>query len=435
MATIGIRREDKHEWEARVPLTPDGVRGLVAEGVAVKVQPSSIRAFSDDDYRQAGAEVGEDLSACDVVFAVKEVPTSLLRPGGSYVFFSHTIKGQAHNMPLLKRIIEQGCTLIDYERIVDDEGRRLVFFGHHAGLAGMIDSLHVLGKRLQALGHTTVFAELPMAHAFKDLDEARQAVRQLGERLAAEPLPAALAPFILGFAGYGNVSRGAQEIYDLLPVEEVAPEQLPTLLEASDPPRDRLYKVVFKERHLVEPCAEGSPFELQEYYQHPERYRSIFAPQLRRLSMLINAIYWTDAYPRLVESAALRTWFTEEPVPRLLAIGDISCDIEGAVQCTVKATTPGSPAYVYDPVDGSVHDGVEGRGLVMMTTDCLPCELPRESSTAFTEALAPFAASIARADLSGSLLQSGLPAPIRRATLVWRGELCEDFRYLESFLP
>ncbi len=430
MSDLGIRREDKHEWERRVPLTPEAVRGLVAEGLAVTVQPSPIRAFGDDDYRAAGATVAEELIGSKVVFAVKEIPARLLRRDGAYVFFSHTIKGQAHNMPLLRRLMELGCTLIDYEKITDASGRRLVLFGYHAGLAGMIDTLAVTGQRLAALGHANPFASLQLAHRYADLDAARAALGAAGEALKAAPLPEALRPFVVGFAGYGNVSRGAQEILALLPTEEVSPAALQALVEAGDAPGDRVYKVVFKEEHLVEPRGD-EPFELQTYYQHPERFRSIFAPQLHRLNVLINAIYWTEAYPRLVEREALRS---HTGPSRLQVIGDISCDIEGAVECTLKATTPGAPAYVYDPATGSATDGVEGPGIAMMTTDCLPCELPRESSAAFSAALAPLAGAIARADYSGACEDAGLPPEIARATILWRGQLRPDYAYLEEFL-
>nr|HPM25254.1 hypothetical protein [Phycisphaerae bacterium] len=135
---IGIRREDKSQWEARVPLVPADVRVLIQEhGLAVQVQSSPIRRFAEAEYRAAGATIVDDLRACPIILGVKEIPPRYFEPGKTYVFFSHTIKGQPANMPMLKRLLELGCTLIDYERIVDEHGRRLVFFGRFAGLAGM----------------------------------------------------------------------------------------------------------------------------------------------------------------------------------------------------------------------------------------------------------------------------------------------------------
>ncbi|MEE8478647.1 MAG: hypothetical protein V3S42_01430, partial [Candidatus Neomarinimicrobiota bacterium] len=137
---IGIRREDKNEWEARVPLIPSDVKKLANDGIKVILQPSPIRIFSDQEYIDVGAMISEDLSSCSVILAVKEIPINFIEKGKTYVFFSHTIKGQDYNIPLLQKMIDEKTQLIDYERIVDEKGQRLIFFGRHAGLAGMIDS-------------------------------------------------------------------------------------------------------------------------------------------------------------------------------------------------------------------------------------------------------------------------------------------------------
>jgi alpha-aminoadipic semialdehyde synthase len=146
---IGIRREDKNKWERRVPLTPAHVAQLIRDyTLRILIQPSTIRVFSDEEYTAAGAAVQEDLSPAGIVLAVKEIPVELLQPGKTYLFFSHTIKGQSYNMPLLRRLLELNCQLIDYERVVNEQNRRLIFFGEHAGMAGMIDTLSALGQRL-----------------------------------------------------------------------------------------------------------------------------------------------------------------------------------------------------------------------------------------------------------------------------------------------
>jgi len=433
--TIGIRREDKHEWERRVPLTPSAVRGLTdGEDLRVVLQPSPIRVFEDDEYVVAGAEIREDLSAADVVFAVKEIPDDLFDRRGAYVFFSHTIKGQPHSMPMLRRMMELECTLIDYERIVDEAGRRLVFFGQNAGRAGMIDTLWLAGRRLEAQGVDTPFRQLRLSHQYAGLREAKQAVAEVGQTIRRSGLPAELTPFVCGFTGYGNVSLGAQEIFDLLQGETVAPAELASIESKTAAAHDRLFKVEFREEHLVEPAAAGAAFDLQEYYDHPERYRSIFERHLPYLSVLINAIYWTPQYPRLLTKQYLREWFSGQERPRLCAVGDISCDIGGSVECTVKATTPGRPSYVYRPDTDEHTDGHEGPGLAMMTTDCLPCELPHDSSETFARALLPFVADIARANFDGAFGDAGLPKTIERATVLWRGALTPDYAYLGDSL-
>jgi alpha-aminoadipic semialdehyde synthase len=428
--SIGIRREDKNEWERRTPLVPDDVRELREHGVQVWVQPSPIRAFHADDYERAGAVVQEDLVGCPVVFAIKEIPPHLFRPGQTYVFFAHVIKGQEHNMPMLKRLLDLGCTLIEYEKIVDEKGRRVVFFGNYAGLAGMMDALWALGQRLAWEGIANPFQAMHLAHDYPNLDEAKSAVAALGQRIAREGLPDSLAPLVIGVAGYGNVAKGVQDILSLLPREDVAPADLPSLT----PARDRVYTVTVKEEHSVEPIAPGQPFELQDYYQHPEKYRGRFASYLPYLTVLMNAIYWDKKYPRLVTKADLRTLYSGPTPPRLRVIGDISCDIEGGIEATVHCTDAGHPVFVYDPVNGQAVDGWAGHGPVILAIDNLPGELPRESSTTFSHTLKPLVAAIAQADYTVSFEVLELPPLIKNAVIAYRGALTPNYQYLERFL-
>lgn len=434
VAWIGIRREDKSPWERRVPLTPEQVRHLrESEGLHFIVQPSHTRVFKDEEYRVAGAHVNDDLSPCQVIFGIKEIPPQALEPHKTYVFFSHTIKGQAHNMPMLRRLLELKCQLIDYERITDAQGRRLIFFGYHAGLAGMIDSLWALGQRLAWEGISNPFIHVQQAYQYRDLGEAKAALRRVGEEIATKGLPADVVPLVVGIIGYGNVSRGAQEILDLLPCEEVAPFQLSDLFDSPPNVMHRIYKVVFKERDTVESVIPGGPFELQDYYRYPEKYRSRFESYLPYLTVLINAIYWEPRYPRLVTKESLK-WLYAHRSPRLRVIGDISCDVNGAIECTVRCTSPDNPVFVYHPDSGEARDGVAGVGPVVLAVDILPTELPRESSTAFGMALLPFVPAIARADYRVPFEECQLPDEIRRAVICYQGELTPNYRYLEKYL-
>jgi alanine dehydrogenase len=426
---IGIRREDKNLWERRTPLTPDHVEHLITRhDLEILVQPSPIRVFKDDQYAKAGAVVQEDLSNCDTVFAVKEIPESLFVTGKTYVYFSHTIKGQSENMPMLQALLDNGCQLIDYEKITDDKNRRLVFFGRHAGLAGMIDSLWTLGARLNEEGLSTPFADVELAHKYNSLDDAKDAVRTVGERIKTEGIPESLRPLVIGFAGYGNVSQGAQEISDLLPTEEISLDSLDDLFARTNPPGDRIFKVVFKEEHLVAPIG-NEPFELQDYYDHPEKYRTAFDPYLSQLTVLINAVYWENRYPKIVTKNALKHAHAKGEL-RLKVIGDISCDVEGSIEANLRSTDPGNPVYVYDPASGTATDGIVGDGVVILATDNLPCELPKESSESFSDVLLGFIPAIASADTGADLTNSGLPGEIQRATIVWRGRLTGPFEYL-----
>jgi len=430
-ACIGIRREDKNEWERRTPLIPEHVRELAEHGIEVFVQSSPIRAFDQAEYERAGATASQDLSECSVVLAIKEIPTKLLKPAKTYAFFSHTVKGQKHNMPMLQRILDLGCQLIDYEKIVDQSGRRLVFFGNYAGLAGMVDTLWALGQRLAWEQVDSPFSQIRPAHRYANLEEAQQAIREVGQQITREGLAQALTPLICGFAGYGNVSQGAQQIYDLLPVREIAPADLATF-DVRDP--HHVYKVVFKEQDMVEPISVDTPFQLQHYYDHPEQYRPQFERHVPYLTLLVNGIYWTARYPRLVTKRYLQELFSQSTPPRLRVIGDISCDVEGAIECNVRATSSGDPIYVYDPLTGQTCDGHKGHGAVVLAVDNLPCELPRESSTHFSTSLMPFVREIAQADFGVPFEQSDLSPTIKRAFIVWQGQLTPDYHYLAKFL-
>ncbi len=435
---IGIRLEDKNIWEARTPLIPEHV-GILREAHAIEivVQESPIRAFTAEEYVEAGAQVASTLDDCPIVLAIKEIPITALEHGKTYIFFSHTIKGQPANMPMLRHLMELQCQLLDYERIMDEQGRRVVFFGDYAGMAGMIDSLWALGQRLATEGLDTPFGSLRPALAYANLDAAREAVREAGKRIAQQGLPEKVTPLVCGFAGYGNVSRGAQQILDLLPVIEIRAEDLPQLKE-KDP--HHVYKVVFKEADMVEPLDPQASFALQDYYEHPERYRSRFESYLPYLTLLINGIFWTPRYPRLVSKAGLRALFEQHEAPRLRVIGDISCDTEGAIECTVHATNPGSPVYVYDPMTcepqqpGSDAQACSGRGIVILAVDNLPCELPRESSAHFSQTLLPYVPAIANTDFSVAFEDVDLPPILKDAIILWHGQLTPAYRYLEEFL-
>jgi alpha-aminoadipic semialdehyde synthase len=440
---IGVRREDKNIWERRVPIIPEHVPQLQEDhSIEVWIQPSEIRVFREEEFVQAGARVEEDLSSCPVVFAIKEIPVHFFQPDHTYVFFAHVIKGQPHNMPMLKRMLELGCQLIDYEKVTDGKGRRLIFFGNYAGMAGMIDTLWALGQRLDWKGIPNPFSDLRQTRHYHSLAEAEAAVSAVGERIAREGLPEQITPFICGFAGYGNVFRGANEIIELLPVQEIEPHEVATVAESTDYARNSVYKVVFKEEHTVEPVSsEGRPstgsghgFALQDYYDHPEKYRAKFNTYLPYLTVLVNCTYWEAKYPRLVTKADLKELYGGASSPRLQVIGDISCDIEGAIEGTVKSTGPGDPVFVYDPFEDRAIDGIGGRGPVIMAVDILPSELPRDASIYFSGVLMNYVSAIAQANYSVPFEELDLPPEIKRSVIVYQGELTPDYRYIEQYL-
>lgn len=428
--TIGIRREDKNQWERRVPITPEHVKLLKQNEIHTIIQPSKIRVFNDEEYRKSEATINEDLTNANVVFAVKEIPLDLFQEKKTYVFFSHTIKGQKKNIPMLKKMMDLGCNLLDYEKISDKNGRRLVFFGKYAGLAGMIDTLWAFGQRVKWRGIDTPLSEIKKTIEYNSLDEAKEHIKQIGKKIEKGGIPDFLAPLVVGFAGYGNVSQGAQEILDQLPVKEIRPSQLEAVHENYS--NKVIYKVVFKEEDIAEPVSSETVFNLKQYYEHPHFYRGIFDRYIRRLSILMNCLYWDERYPRLITKYFLEENYTGQM--KLQAVGDISVDVNGAIEFTEKTTTTDNPVYVFNPIRQDVIDGYVGNGVLVMAVDNLPCELPRESSTEFSNSLINFVPAIAKADYKVDFERLDLPEEIKKAVVLYHGKLTPNYQYMKGFL-
>lgn len=430
MTALGIRLEDKNQWERRTPLVPNDVSGLVHQhGLRVLVESSVRRCYNDELYLSAGAEVGAELDDARVIFAVKEVPLEKLLAGKTYVFFAHVIKGQSYNMPLLRRLLDLGITLIEYERIADEAGRRLIFFGREAGHAGMIESLHVLARRLEWEGTPTPLGDVRRAYEYEDLDDAKTALAEIGRRLK-RGFEIDDAPLVVGFTGRGQVSQGAQEIFDLLPHEEVAPEELADL----DAVRDRLFKVRFGKEHLAQPKEPGKPFDEDEYRHHPERFRGgRLVRYLPHVTLLLHGVYWNDEYPRfLTRREAAAMW--KAGGQKLRVIGDVTCDVGGSIELNKGITSLDRPTYVFDPVQGGFRDGYEGPGIVVLAVDNLPCELPRDASRNFSRVLRDFVPAIVAADYGRPFEELDLPPEIHRAVVTHQGRLTPEFEYLAESL-
>ena len=433
MKTIGIRREDKNEWERRAPLVPDDIRQLRERyGIETIVQPSAIRIFSDDEYRSAGARIDENLDETATIFAIKEIPPELLQRGKTYLFFSHTIKGQPRNMAMLKRLMALRCNLIDYECICDGQNVRLIAFGRYAGLAGMIETLHAYGRKMELRGYSTPFERIRPAYCYSSLNHAKESMREIGRAISQNGIPPGLHPLTVGFAGYGKVSQGAQEMLDLLPVKELPPDRLRKGLHRSELDSRHLYKTVFEERDMVVRLDGG--FALEEYYANPDRYRSQFGEYLAELTILVNCIYWTPQYPRIVTRQDLRVPSAKGNGQKLQIIGDISCDIEGSVEITQKATKPNNACYTYLPQKGAYETGIGKSGITVMAVDNLPCELPREASASFSHQLREYVDGIASVDFREELQDIPVADEIKRAMILKSGYLTPGYQYMADFL-
>ena len=431
---ICIRKETKNRWERRTPLTPDNVMRLRNDQeISVAVEPSDLRVFPDEEYTDAGAELTQDLSRCDIILGIKEIPVPDILEGKTYLYFSHTIKGQKQNMRMLEKLVERKCTLIDYEKITDEKGRRLIFFGWYAGAAGVIDTLWAAGRRLEWEGVRNPFSSIMTAHEYADLQDAREHMAQVGRLIATYGIPYNIRPFVVGITGTGNVSRGAQEILDLLPVVNVKPEELPLLKKRKDS-GNVVYKVVFDEKDMYVPIEEGTVFDLKDYYNNPKRYRSRFIDYIPYMSAIINCVYWDARYPRLLTKAQVKELYSGHMSPKLRIIGDISCDIEGSMEVTIKPTTPDSPVFVYDPWEDKDIPGWKGTGPVVMAVENLPAEVPREATEYFGGKLMEFIPFLANAGLDGEVEDLKLPKPLLNALILFKGQFTENFRYMQEYL-
>ena len=432
---IGIRREDINKWERRVPLIPSHVRELAeTHGLEFRVQPSAIRVFADADYRDDRVAVEESLSPCRVVLALKEIPLELIERNKVYVFFSHTAKGQSQNMPMLRRMMDLGCTVIDYEKMVDAQGRRVLYFGNYAGHAGMVDTLWALGRRLAEEGLANPFTTLEPTHRYQSLVEVKEAVGKLAWKIVRGGLPRELGTVVFGFFGYGHVSQGAQEIFDILPVETVRPADVPRLVETGAGAPGRLYKTVFHEEDMVKPLDPARPFDVQDFYQNPQAYRPVTEEVVPYLTALVNGIFWTPKFPKYVTKAFLKRLYGGGARPRLKVVGDITCDINGSIECTVRPTDSEDPVYVFDPEKDKAIPGFAGNGPAVLAVYNLPAELPLESSTYFSGKLKDLVPAMAAADYEARFETCGLPDVLRRAVIVYRGELAPDYAYLAQSL-
>ena len=431
---IGIRRADKNKWERRTPLIPDDLKYLKEKyGIQSLVQPSEIRAYTNEQYKEAGVEVVEDIQNAKIIFAVKEIPLHFYRERKTYIFFSHTIKGQSYNMPLLKKMMELKCNLIDYERIVDESNRRLIFFGKYAGLAGMVETLHALGQKLKLKGYKTPLEKIKQAYQYDSIEEVKQELKKIGEEIKSGRIPEDVQPLIIGFAGYGNVSKGAQEIIDILPIISIQPDELQDLSKYSKEEISRnLFKVVFKEEDLVR-SKEGK-FKLQDYYDNPEKYEGKFEEYIPYLSVVVNCIYWTNRYPRLVTKKFVTNDNYLNSEQKLKVIGDISVDVNGAIEITYKATDPGNAFYTYQPANDKFEDGIKKEGITIMAVDNLPCEFPKESSKEFSSILKNYVYEIVNEDFNKPFEELSLSNPIKKALILQNGELTKDYHYLKKYL-
>ncbi|MEZ4829150.1 MAG: hypothetical protein R3C61_23125 [Bacteroidia bacterium] len=444
---IGIRREDPGKrGEKRVALIPEAVCALSQKNIRVIVQPAVHphtgdikRIFDDQTYRDAGAEINEDISGANIIFGLKEIDPALILPGKTYIFFSHTHKGQLKNRRMLQTLIDHQCTLIDFELMVNEKKQRTITaFTYFAGYAGMVDTLWTLGQRMKLAGVENPFSAIPQSIQKEDLTEIKAIISSVGQKIAAEGTPESFPPVICCFLGNGKTSSGAQEIYNLLPVKKITPDQLPEVYSTGS--RHQVYQLVLDIPEMFRLSA-NSPFAgespdrkslIDIYFREPQHFESRLESVFPFVTIMMNCIIWSPKFPRLITRENAAKWYKNHQT--LQVIGDISCDPEGAIHFSHE-TWIDDPVFIYNPLTGKSHQGFTGPGIAVMAVTNLPCEFSADASRQFSHNLAPVVEEIATADFSAvSPDSAGLPASVTAATIVWKGQFTDDYRYMEKYL-
>ncbi|HTL81380.1 MAG TPA: NAD(P)-dependent oxidoreductase [Bacteroidia bacterium] len=395
---IGIVREGKMPRDKRVPFTPAQCILLQKEfGLEVYVQPSPWRCFSDDEYIAAGVKLKEDLSDCDVLMGIKEVSAADLIPGKKYLFFSHTIKKQAHNKKLMLELIRKRIQMIDYECLTDPHFNRIIGFGHFAGIVGAYNGIRGYGLRFG-------FFDLKPAWQCHDLVELKEELKKVR-----------LPNMKLIITGNGRVANGAIELLGMLHIRRVTPYEF-THYSFREAVYCQLHSYDYNEP------LNGSQWDRDRFYHHPEEFRSTFRKFTPHCDLLVHCSFWDPRAPKLFEKADMRSQEF-----RISVIADVTCDIDGSIPSTTKPSTIAEPFYGYNPVtEQPVENSFSNDVITVMAVDNLPCELPRDASDNFGKELME--------KVIPALLGKDEDGMIERGSICKDGKLMERFSYLSDYI-
>ena len=446
---VGIMREGlTKKGEKRVSVTPGYAKQIVDWGhnliVQSAVHPETgevKRVFADKTYKQVGAKISENLADADIIFGLKEIDIDRIFKNKTYLFFSHTHKGQIKNRNMLKALIDKESTFIDYELISNDNNIRFITaFTYNAGYAGMVDTLWTLGKRLTLGDLKNPFEYLHQAIEEEHLDKAKYSFAQSANEIETNGTPENLPPVIVCFLGKGKTAQGSREMFDLLPHENINIEQLSEVYENGS--RKKLYALHIDIEKIYR-LKEKSDFakadfdrlsvkdKQQLYFDNPDYFESNLNKVLPYITVLMNCIIWSPRFPRTVTKELLKNIYAD--CNALKVIGDITCDPNGSIEFS-KETWIDNPVYIYNPLTQEIKDGFKSEGIAVMAITNLPCEFSFDASQQFSDDLAPFLEDIVNADYRGSFADSQLPDEIKRAVIMWQGKFTEDFKYMNQFL-
>lgn len=394
---IGLIKEGKFPPDYRVALTPLQCKGLIEQGWDIKVQKSEVRCYSDQEFLDAGVPVVYDISACDILIGIKEVPVEQLIDGKTYFIFSHTMKKQAHNRKLLQAIVKKRITLIDYEMITDDNNERLIAFGYYAGIVGAHMGIAAYGERTGSfdLSHMDQFPHYEDAvRRYKDIK---------------------FPPIKVVLTGKGRVGSGAAKVLDDMGFRKLSASEY--LNATFDYP---VYTQLDAQDYVK--SEENIPFTKQDYYNDPKHFLMDFKKYLAVSDIFINGIYWDNRSPAFFKLKDLK-----ENDFKVKVIADITCDIapDSSVPTTIKASTILEPVYGFNKLNLVVCEPNLPDSVDVMAIDNLPNALPRDSSQAFGEKLIKFIIPELTKNHSEILI---------RATITKNGVLTPKYSYLQDYV-
>ncbi len=417
MLNTVIRKEHKNDWEKRTALIPSDAAELVEKRFPISVEPSEIRIYSDSDFQLANVPVTGCPEKGQLIVGIKEPPVESIEPHQVHLAFSHTIKGQDYNMGLLQKFIDQKASLIDYEPIVDQSGKRTIAFGRFAGIAGAIDSFFVAGKKYQARQLKTCLSQIKQTWKYDSIEAVRQSFQQI-DFTQGEPVQVLIV-------GTGKVGLGCREVCQWLGLPEI---DIQELLDGKQPAGS--WYSVASSRHIYQ-RKDGQAFDMSGFVEKGgDEYESIFDLLLGKFSILLQTPYWDERYPRHLDRERMLANLDKLP----LVVGDISCDINGSLACTTKASDTDTPAFTYYAEKGKSIDGIFADGITVMSIDNLPCELAKDASIYFSNALKDYMENLMSVDLTQPFESCGFNEDIARAVIVYNGQLTPNYQYLQAFL-
>jgi saccharopine dehydrogenase (NAD+, L-lysine forming) len=395
---IGIIREGKIPNDKRVAFTPNQCLYIQQNfpGVEMLVQPSDWRCYKNEEYSEKGIKLTEDLSECDILFGIKQVPKDQLIANKKYIFFSHTIKKQPHNKELLQTILQKNIQLIDYECLTDAKFNRVIGFGYYAGLVGTYNGILGYGKKYKLF-------DLKSAHLCHDKAELKQELKKVH-----------LPNIKIIVTGNGRAANGAIELLGILGIRRITPFEFThySFMEAT---YVQLHSVNYNEK------IDGSAWNTNEFYTHPENFRSIFHEYTKHCDLLIHCSFWNPKAPILFSKKEMHS-----PNFRIGVIADVTCDMNGSIPSTTKATTIDNKFYGYNPSTENEEEPFSNHTITVMSVDNLPCELPRNASEDFGKELIE--------KILPSLLANNDNEMIERATIAKNNQLMPRFNYLTDFV-